>query len=609
MKKGLLSLLILIATFAGANEIKSVNFFQQGELSKLVIELDSPAQAERFSIKEDKQIILDVKDVGAAPGILRGIDTSEFPGATVYISGYKKPGTANDMRFAIQLRDNVRSVLSKSENKLVLNIENRFGALASSSMDQRSNTTPQLSASSESTFSEQSSGSQLHIPKSGETVDILENMTLAGRKRYLGKKININVNDMGVPTILEIIADASGFNVIIDDEVSKRKPMTLKLVGSPWDQVLDTVMDLNKLVAKKHGNILSITTKEKAELEFLAESKREEATKAQEPLVSSIFPISFAKLADMENIAKAYLTPSRGTIQKDERTNYLIVQDTADVLAKIKRIVRELDKPTPQVMIEGKIVELVDEHSIDIGLVGAGDNSPAFNFNYNGSYNYNGDTAYTKASNLAYTLSSAGGLVSPTFVVGKLLNLSANLRLLEQEEKAKIVSSPKVITKHKETANLTSGETTYVSGVTTVGEGGGTAAATYTPLTANIDLSVTPQVTNEGSVNLEVNLSKKQFRSSLATGGAPPPSDDHTIKTNVLVDNGDTLMIGGLYQETNTKGHAGVPGLKDIPIIGWLFRTSYNPKERKRELVIFITPTILEGSSVQRRNAAGEFSQ
>ena len=165
-----------------------------------------------------------------------------------------------------------------------------------------------------------------------------------------------------------MIASASGFNVILSKEVEKKPNVTLSLTNIPWDQALDTVLDLSKLVATKNGNILSITTLEQATLERQKELEARTITLKKEPLVTKIFPISFAKPGDLQKIVETYLTKDRGTVTFDDRTNYLIVKDTPGNIEKIKKIIDTLDTQTPQIQIEAKIVEMSEGYSRQIGF-------------------------------------------------------------------------------------------------------------------------------------------------------------------------------------------------------------------------------------------------
>ena len=579
MKKGffLFSFILTLNHSVFAQEIKNVSFIQEGEVSKLVIEtdIDTPL-AERFHVTEDKQIILDVKQLKVSPKLLRGIDTSEFPGSTVFISGYKKPGTANDTRFAIQLRDNVRSILETRGKSIVLNIENRFGVFSKTKMRDQTGTT-------KSDAVEDVVG--LHVPKSNSIEDILANLTLAGPKKYIGKRISINVREIPVPDILNMIADTSGFNIIIDQSVMKLSPLTLSLTNVPWDQALDTIMNLSKLVALKNANILvvkslDVATKEKEE-ELKAASLREEL----EPMVTRVFLINYAKLDSLSKIISDYLTKERGKIQLDERTNSLIVKDTVDSVERIKKIVETLDTQTPQILIEAKIVEANETYSKRIGLTKGI------------SFGYDPVKQITPAVGPGFSFSSAPSATDPGImgmtigIYKRLLNLDLNLQLMESESKGRIISTPKIVAQNKQPASITSTQSTSFV-VQQIATGNQPATSTFQKVSADLNLTVTPQVTNDGAVSMQIAMSKSAF-GTRPSAGAPPDMTTRNVNTTVLVDNGSTVVIGGLYQTSTLEVQSGVPFLKDLPLIGWLFKTPYAPDTEKNELIIFMTPRIL----------------
>lgn len=582
MKKGffqnLLIGFIILSGQAVAQEIKSINFLQEGEVSKLVIELDKPALADRFHITEDKQIILDLKNTKAMPKILRGIDTSEFPGSAVYISGYKKPGSANDIRFAIQLRDNVRSILDNSGTRLTLSIENRFGVFSKNKIRTNDDDKGNL------VTKDSSDALNMNVPKSTSIEDILENLTLSGPKKYVGKRISINVQDIAVGDVLKMIADTSGFNIIIDQEVSKSPPLTLTLTNIPWDQALDTIMTLSKLTAQKSANILLVKTLDQATKEREAELKAAQLKEGLEPLVTKVFLINYAKLVDMQKVLKDYLTPTRASMQIDERTNSLIVRDTVDSVERIKKIVETLDSQTPQVLIEAKIVEANESYSKRIGL----DKGLTFN------YQPFGDTG-TPAGNFTISSAPTGELATVAGatigVYKRILNLDFNLQLMENESKGRIISTPKVITQNKTEATLTSSEQTSFR-VSQLAGAGTVPQITFQNISADLILKVKPHVTNDGAISMDINLSKSAFTTT-PSDGAPPNQSKRSVQTTVLVDNGSTIVIGGLYQSQSLEQQSGIPYLKNLPLVGWLFRTPYAPVTSKNELIIFMTPRIL----------------
>jgi type IV pilus assembly protein PilQ len=591
---------IILPALAWGQAIKTVNFFQEGEVSKLVIEVDKPVIADRFHVKDDKQIILDLKNVRADKKLLRGIDTSEFDGAAVYISGYPKPGATQDIRFAVQLRDNVRSVLETQGDKIILSIENRFGVFSKAKI-QTSEAGPVTTKVSATSPLEDSV--KVNVPRSTSIEDILDNLTLSGPKKYIGKRISINVKEIPLPDLLRMIADTSGFNIIIDSEVADVKPLTLSLTNIPWDQALDTILALSKLIATKNANILSIKSLVKATTEREEESKAEALKLGLEPLVTKVFPISYAVIGDLQKILADYLTEKRGKMSEDTRTNSLIVKDTVDSIERIKKIIELLDTQTPQILIESKIVEATETYSKRIGL------SNGIRFGYDPvSVLPTGNLATPAGSNVGFSFSSAStGTGGSTLGVNistfkRLVNLNMALELMESEAKGRIVTAPKVITQNKTAATITSTETFNFVNQTVSATG--LITNVIVPIAAPLNLTVTPQVTNEGSINMDVTLNKGSFKTQ-ASG--PPGTVTRTITTKVLVDNGSTVVLGGLYTTTATESHTGIPFMKDLPLVGWLFRTPHNPSTDRSELLIFLTPRIInqeEAGLVDRQSAS-----
>lgn len=562
---------------ADSAQITNVNFIQEGEVSKLIIDLTSDIVAERTHLKDDKQILLDLKNVTADKKFLRGIDTSEFSGSSVFISPYKKPGTANDIRFAIQLRDNVRSFIERRKNRIILNVENRFGVFTRSKLKKA-----EEQGFSDSATEKGTTGQKLLVPKSTSVEDILENITQSGVKRYVGKKISINVNDLPYTEVLKMIGDVSGFNIIIDNEVKDLPPLTINLTNLPWDQVLDTVLDLGKLVAIKHGNILSVKTEKTARIERQKELDDQNASKTLEPLVTKIFPLSYAQPADIIKILEPYLTKDRGNITQDLRTQNLIVKDTVDVIERMKKIIDTLDTQTPQILIEAKIVESRENYELKMGLEGSG-----ISFDYNAFQRSGNFPSNDGEFSLSTVPGQSGSVLGASIdVLKRVRDLNFTLDLLESESKVKVISSPKLVTENNKAATIDSTDSRNFRL-----DGSENQPGTIESVTASTKLTVTPKVTNEGSIIMQIDVSKDSFGDS--TGTDVPPVVSNKITTNVLVDNGSTVVVGGIYSTEDEEVVSGIPFLKDLPILGWLFRSAYNPIKRRNELVIFITPRIV----------------
>lgn len=582
MKKGFFQLIVtslLLSFSAHGAEIKAINFTQRGEVSELEFLLDEDkVQAHKFHVQEDKQIIVDLKDVTATERVMRAFDTSEFSGAVVFVSAYKKPKSVKDIRVALQLRDNVRSVLKRKNNRIILEIENRYGVFSQGKVDENASSAEKVAALKED-------AGRVYIPKSDSVEDILENLVQSGRKKYIGKKITLNFRKVSPVDVLKIIAESSGFNIILSDDVKKLPDLSLNLTDVPWDQALDTILDIGKLVARKNGMILTIAPYAEVAKEMEEQAKAKAASKLEEPLLTKVFAISFAKLEDLSKILEDYLTKDRGDVQIDQRTNSIVVKDTSDVIERIKKIVEVLDTQTPQVLIESKIVEVSETHAKEIGL----ENGIGFGYDSIG--------AIPDAGNVGpgFTFSSAPSAGRNLFGIqvtrfNRLLNLDFQLRLMESESKAKIVSSPKVIATNKQTAKLTSNEQTWYADTSTT-EAGDTNV-TWKSQEAKLDISVTPTVTNEGSIDMIISLKKDSLGNKIDQT-SPQDVTQRTLDTKVLVDNGSTVVLGGVYSYSQFESHSGIPFLKDIPLLGWLFRTKYNPRVEKRELIVFLTPRII----------------
>jgi len=581
-----LSFLFSANTFSATN-ILGLHFQQEGDVSQLVIKADGPIAYIKKHNKDQKTLVIDLKDVVSTQKILRPIDTSEFPGAMVYISSYPKSDSPNDVRIAIQLRDNVNSVVEKVGNNLVLKVENRYGVFAQGGdlpvANVPSDSRPGEIQDTVDASDDQSLG--LKVPKSNQVEDILENLTLSGGKKYIGKKISVNVRNVPIPDILNMIAETSGFNIFMEDGVASKPPMTINLTNVPWDEALDTVLMINKLSATKYNNILTVTTIEKALDSKAKKEEEDKKLKVQEPLVTKIFSINYAKPSDVTTILEDYKTESRGKITVESRTNKIIVKDTASAIERMKKIIELIDTATPQILIEGKIVEVKEDSAKEIGL-------DSLTGTYNPFGPFTGDSDSPKPGFTINTLGTGAVLDFTIDFFKHLKDVNLSLKLLESKSKARIVSSPRVITQNNVAATISSSQT---SAYRTVSINNGVSQDVWQSASANINMNVTPSVTNNGSIAMTVSVSKSGFTNSPGAG-APPNTATNSVNTNVLVDNGSTLVLGGLYKMEDTESQSGIPVLQDIPILGWLFRTKWNPVKNKSEMMVFITPTIMNQS-------------
>ncbi len=420
-------------------------------------------------------------------------------------------------------------------------------------------------------------------------------------KKYKGKPISLNFQDVPVRTVLQLIADFNKLNLVTTDSVGGN--ITLRLDGVPWEQALDTVLKVKGLDKRLDNNILlvapaaEIASQEKQQLE----NKQKVADLA--PLVTEYVQINYAKAPDMAKLLaddKTRLLSPRGAVSVDERTNTLLVKDTADVIDHIKDMIKVLDVAVKQVVIEARMVTVTDGVDDALGIRwGVTD--------VNSSASVSGkleglDTAATGSTpaikdrlnvNLAAT-PSTGTAASIAFQVAKLADgslLDLELSALENENKAEIISSPRVTTANQKEALIEQGyEIPY-------NESASSGATTVAFKKAVLSLKVTPQITPDNNVILDLHVTQDDIYKDVSTGngGTAVALSTQAINTQVLVKNGETLVLGGIYNRSIKKTVSKVPVLGDIPGVGVLFRSTTNANTKK-ELLIFVTPKIVTGN-------------
>jgi type IV pilus assembly protein PilQ len=441
-------------------------------------------------------------------------------------------------------------------------------------------------------------------------------------KRFTGSPVTLQVRETPLADVLTMIGEASGFNIILGEGVGGK--VTLSLVDVPWDQALDVVLTTKRLGAERKNNVLRITTLANltAEKEELLRAKL--ASERSAPRSTRVFPINYADIRELQSVLSAFsasnasilgagaiagAAPGGGaggvgvasaSIQVDQRTNSLIVQDTFENLEKIRKLIELMDTQTPQVLIEAKVVEASDDFNKTIsGQLGFS------RINGEGRGNaasFNSAPASTGLTGAAVqTPQPRGGSIgySPSiaFLPPAIDRLNLLISMLEREEQVKVISSPKTVVLNKKTAKIVKGTPTTIQETVPSPTGN---LVTQRIVQANLSLEATPTVTNIGSVLMNLKISRDTVLNNLV---AP-----RNIETEVLVDSGSTLVIGGIYSSEETKRKNGFPFLKDLPLVGWLFGGSENTNNRS-ELFIFVTPRILnaqEPELISRPTPAGE---
>jgi type IV pilus assembly protein PilQ len=467
------------------------------------------------------------------------------------------------------------------------------------------------------------------------TVEIKPSLKRANqeeKKEYTGERLTLNFQDIDVRSVLQLLADTSGQNIVVSDSVTGN--LTLRLQNVPWDQALDIVLRTKGLDKRRQDNVIIIGPTEELANREKAELAAHKEVQELSPIRSEYMTVNYAKVADLAKMirpvggagaaggGKNSLLSPRGSISIDERTNTLLVQDTTENLADIRRLVQTLDVPVKQVLIEARIVVVSDTFERDLGAQ-FGITTAQKNGN-NGLLAVTGngagsDSLVQSALGAVTGVTPTGGVTVPSPATAALANRymvntpAANtngsigvsllagsylvdlaLSAAENEGKSETISSPRVITANQKQATIMQGvEIPYQ-------ESASSGATTTQFKDAVLSLKVTPLITPDNRVILDLDVRDDAVGQQVtsATGGSVPSIDTRSIQTQVLVGDGQTVVLGGILETTKSYAANKVPFLGDIPVLGNLFKSTTNINN-KTELLIFITPKILrEGSNL-----------
>lgn len=405
-----------------------------------------------------------------------------------------------------------------------------------------------------------------------------------GQRTFGGDPITLDFQGADLRAVLRTFADISGLNIVIDPSIQGTVDVALRDV--PWDQALDIILRANKLGYSVDGTIVRIVPMNVLAQESEDRKKLADATALAGELRIITRPLSYAKALDLlPIITKSSLSP-RGDVQIDTRTNTLIIRDLADRLQAASDLIVALDKPQPQVEIEARIITLNRNFAKQLGL----------QWNFNGRVDPSVGTSTGLAFPNTGVLTGGTGAVNPaaptglSLALGSIngaLNLDVALRALETSGKVRIVSSPRVSTQNNIEAEITQGSQIPVQTVSN-----NTVTVTFIP--AALILRVTPQITASNTVIMRIVVDKSSPNYSQVTPAQPTPSiDKQAASTTVLVPDGDTTVIGGIYNSLESTSEDRTPSLHRIPLLGWLFKNNTD-RETQDELLIFITPKILK---------------
>ncbi|WP_032553976.1 type IV pilus secretin PilQ [Vibrio splendidus] len=416
-----------------------------------------------------------------------------------------------------------------------------------------------------------------------------------------GKLISINFQDIPVRNVLQLIADYNEFNLVVSDSVAGN--LTLRLDGVPWQQVLDIILQVKGLDKRVDGNVILVAPK--AELDLREQQALEKSRLEEElgELKSEIIKINFAKATDIADMiggeGAVSMLSDRGSITIDERTNSLLIRELEENIAVIRGIIESLDIPVKQVQIEARIVTVTEGNLDELG-VRWGVSSTNGSFTVGGSIEGNHPSAITPYDgdsssviddylnvNLAATSPNASSIAFQVAKLGSDTLLDLELSALQQESKAEIISSPRLITTNKKPAYIEQGtEIPYL-------ESSSSGATSVAFKKAVLSLKVTPQITPDNRLVLDLSVTQDRPGQVVKTGtGEAVAIDTQRIGTQVLVNNGETVVLGGIFQHSVSSTVDKVPLLGDLPLLGALFRRSYE-NVGKSELLIFVTPKVV----------------
>jgi type IV pilus assembly protein PilQ len=416
---------------------------------------------------------------------------------------------------------------------------------------------------------------------------------------YAGERLSLNFQNIEVRAVLQLLADFTGLNLVASDTVTGA--LTLRLKNVPWDQALDIILKSKGLGMRQAGNVIMVAPNEeilaREKLELEAQRQKEELS----PLTLDQIQVNYAKAQELASLLKAdknSLLSKDGSVTVDERTNSLLVRDTAEKLAEIRRLVSQLDVPVRQVLIESRIVIADDNFTKDLGIKFGYSKFTNFdNSNFltwggkkPGDTDYDGTVSYNTDGKENYIVDLANQTVKGAafgLAIGKIGSylLQLELEALQVEGRGEVLSNPRVLTANRKEAVIEQGTEIPYQEATSSG-------ATSTQFKkAVLSLRVTPQITPDDRIIMDLKVSKDSVGAERVNG--VPTVDTKTVDTQVLVSHGETVVLGGIYERTQRNQVERIPFFSDLPLLGYLFRNN-SQRDNKTELLVFVTPRVMK---------------
>ncbi|GMU09735.1 type IV pilus secretin PilQ [Corallococcus caeni] len=559
-------------------EVKDLSFDESPSGGRVQLKL-SGATAWKVDRPDPRSAVLTLENARLPKKLERSLDTSALDTPVKMISAFSVPGEGRKVRLVVAADGAIEENVTQGANSLSWRLDVQGVKTEEVAVTQR---TAGFTAEAPAYAAE-------GAPQ---------------QARYRGKRVSFEFKDIDIQNLLRVIAEISKRNIVVADDVGGR--VTIRLRNVPWDQALDLILRTKQLGQEQVGNIIRIAPLKTLEEEARLRQERKKSLQQQEDLLVSLVPVNYAVAGEMSSRVKDVLS-DRGSVTVDTRTNVLIIKDIRSNTEKARALVRSLDTQTPQVLIESRIVEASTTFSRNLGVQwggqtrlstatgnptglifpntvgvtgGAGGAAPGVPTQPNFAVNLPAAVGEGLGGAMGFAFGSAGGAVQ----------LNLRLSAAETEGTVKTISSPKVTTLDNNTARISQGlsipfSQTSAGGVNT------------TFVEARLSLEVTPHITQDGSILMSIAAQNNQPDPSNTGANGQPSIQRKEANTQVLVKDGDTTVIGGIYVRRGSTRTNSVPFLSKIPVLGFFFRNT-NDTDERQELLIFITPRILNRQTI-----------
>jgi len=560
------------------NKVESIDFNTLDGAGVVSVKTSLPVQYEELP-KEERRYSVKLVDVYLSDELQVSRDVKDFDSPVGFVSSFRDPVKESDVIISVELKEDAPALLQQIGNSI--NIK--------------------LGQTDEEKLAE-AKKEEIQVEDKGPLWAFdFRSATIPGTKKvYRGQLVSFDFKDADIRDVLRILADISGFNIIVSSDV--KGTVTLKLSNVPWDQALDVVLEDAGLGAFVEGNVVKVAPLKALQQRQTAIQAAAKSKEQLEPLATRQVFVNYATAEELIPLAEPLLS-DRGDIKVDTRTNSLLVTDTGPRVAQIEELVKSLDTRTPQVLIESRIVQATLDFTRELGV--------QWGFNYRASAATGNPTGAFFPSSIGLGGVTPGnpgpfGQVGDNFVIdlpaavgtgsggalGIVLgsitgayDLDIRLSALENRGDGRVLSSPKVLTLDNQPARIEQGVSIPFLSVS--------AAGTQTQFVdATLRLEVTPQVTNDGRVLMDIRVTDNAPDPSITGADGQPAIRRNEAETQVLSLDGETIVIGGIFTRTTTENLSGIPWFSRIPLLGFLFRNTQNVDQR-RELLVFITPRII----------------